>query len=507
MASEEEGSVGYRQKHMMNINFNEHNTINLSWIGGAASTLLSLPYFIRGLKEKPLAGVHSLNICIFDPHGLNPGLAYRVSNPGFCLNQPAGKDMDAFHEAGPGLPLSFLHWLNGSDYRANQNSDYTEHSFVPRRAFGDYLLYVRDWISDEISSLPYVHLHEIKQHVKSIETLIPKNGGAKYYNLLTEKGDLFRTHGYTLATGHSFQLKLDQPHNQYLAAYVDHDFEARLANLAKTTDAKRFIGSGASMTDIICALEHMGHQGQYIVISPHGNTGWRYNPDSPRPHNDAVNAYILPFLSSSDTFRNTTLAIRRLLNVSFEHGGIAPQYILGALLEHPQVISEPSLRKPLEAFYGNPHSSQRFDQINQLERIGRLEYKIDRVDRLQPQQGALEIIYRSGASETIRSPIIDCAVVRRGIPQSGLVPHLIGQKTLPVSTKNPQILEMNPVPFELVFAIGTLRNSHKNGIGTFRQDYQEAPSLLLNYLSLSCAHRARYAFTAFQTPLYHCTHT
>ena len=440
------------------------NPQRIAFIGGAASTIITLAYLVRDIKS----GLASpAELVIFDKHGLNEGPAYRHRNPGFILNQPCGEDMNPFAEGGDGLPRSFINWLNSDQNRQKTEKAYHAGDFVSRGLYGDYLLYVKDWVQQEIQGRNDVTLRVVNANIAHVA----KQQGQKTdaYTLTTEWGTTETAHGLVLATGHTYSPKIK--HERYLPVYAGTDFGNQLQSLSQTTDTKTIIGSGASMADVVCAFEQLGHQGNYAVISPYGNTRWPYNPLAVKPADERIQGYVEAFLDSRD--RRPTSEKLRSIVTTIQNAGFGPQYILAALLNNDQVKQDADLLKVTKAFYGNPLSPERFEKLAQLEKEGRLTTITDRVAEITPSADNKLVLRLETKSEQTAQHVIDCSVVNRGLTDTPrYLRDMIGAGVVQ-TTHNGQALPNSASDNGKIFAVGPITNAFKNGIGSFRDGYRD----------------------------------
>lgn len=449
------------------------NELKIGFIGAAASTIVTASYFVRDLKNDQAFKKTKIDAYIFDPEGFNTGPAYRFRSAASVLNQPAGQEMNPFHNGGPDLPPSFLEWL--------QNR-YGSASFPPRRDFGTYLLDLADRLPKAGDS-GNITVHEIKDAAVKIEET---STGARQHSFLLKTGrhGTVALDGFVLATGHTFSPRLD--HSHYLAAYVGKDYEQRLAATANDTNEKIVIGSGASMVDNVSALEYFGNQGSYRIVSPYGNTCWPYDPEAPKPPDGKAQSYAETFVDSPYSHRNPADSMRRVLKAA-AHDGVAPQYVLSAVLAHPDVQQNEDVLKTVKAFYGNPLSPERFALLSRLEQEGRLNYDIDRVNDIQPEGNNLRIDF-GNSSEISKGHVIDCAVVHRGIRNAQgeisnpLIAQLVDDHIISVSNKSPDAIDPLTDPKKLIFAVGPVTNAFKNGIETFAPVYRAVAAELTTRL-------------------------
>jgi hypothetical protein len=449
----------------------------IAFIGGAASTLATLAYLVRDLKDNGTeADLH-----VFDPQGLNEGPAYQVENPAFFLNQPAGEEMDPFHQGGPGLPPSFLHFLT-TRYPAET---YTAASFVPRALYGEYLRVIRDWIVGKVAATPQLKLIQHHSKVEELD-IVGRNatGTPTKFRLHQDTGESLAVDVIVNAQGHGYEPRLS--HQNYIPAYIGSQFESRLTALADTSTPESvvtFLGSGASMIDIVGALEQAGYRGQYRAISPYANCAWAYDPNAPVPTGPA--AAKLQQLVQHYIDAPTDSAFAPLLRSLVDQAAaanIGPQYVLGALLQKDAVKADPARLSVAKAFYGNPLSAARYAQVEALTRqttgkTPRLTFEQDRIERLGVLDDHTLSLERLGgtAVETLPGALIDCSVVQRGIRTSS---GQIAQPVLRQQIELGLIQDQNgALPIQSgtgfpVFAVGPVTNAQKNGIQTFCPGYK-----------------------------------
>lgn len=458
-------------------------TVKLAFIGGAASTLADLAYLVRDLKHDPALREKQVELTVFDPAGLNEGPAYRVNNPAFYLNQPAGKEMDPFHEGGPGLPQSFLAFLQETYPEKNYKAD----DFVARGLYGEYLRYVRDWIVAEAASSPNVTLNVVKEKIVDVDVAGTKSDGTpNLFRLIDDKGNGTVVDGFVNAQGHIYEPRLQNNPN-YIAAYDGLDFEARLTKLALTSTKDlviTFMGSGASMIDIVCALEQSGYKGTYRAISPYGNSCWPYNPHADKPTGAGetrLQELVGIFAASDNALKKPAQALRAIIDAAGREG-IAPHFVLGTALKNDLIKNDETLLRAVKAFYGNPLSPDRFALVEKLSSHGngtppRLQFETNRIGHLEAgRDGRVSIdLFDGAAFETLHGPLIDCTVVQRGIRySSGAIaqPVIAKQLELKLTGEVDGALAVSSPRGLPIWSNGPVTNAFKNGIETFCPSYK-----------------------------------
>lgn len=457
------------------------------FIGGAASTISTLAYLIqerRGQKNR------SIEALVFDPQGLNVGPGYNVTNPAFSLNQPSGQEMDPFHGGGEGLPKSFLEFLT----EKYPGQGITAASYDTRPHYGEYLSYVIDWVREEAPKVG-IFINEVPVLVDGITVAGYDNAGKPTeYALTDNQGNVHAVNGVTIATGHTIEPRIKEPHELYIGSYAGPNFEARLKALAEksTPDSViNFAGSGASSVDIIAALENYGYKGTYNVISPYGKTYWNNDPDAPKPSDPNLAKQLI------DTFvrdaRSNPLAA---FNRALKHGaryGVAPLHVIVAAFEHPTVKARDELLNLVKTFYGNPLSPERFGLMERLSQReagqpSRLQFEIGRADNPQPAgPHALTIdIFDGAATKVLHDPLVDCTITGRGTRRRDgsftqqIFADIDRQGLL---AENNGALEFTSSRGHSFSAVGVVTNAFKNGIESFRPGYKRVAAFVSSQAS------------------------
>jgi uncharacterized NAD(P)/FAD-binding protein YdhS len=209
------------------------------------------------------------------PRRFGRGVAYAPTDDCPLLNVPAGK-MSAL----PDDPEHFLRWARARE-KAWRNppwvDEVTAQSFLPRRAYGDYLRWVLD--TSERTAVPGVRLERRDGEAVG---LIP---GAGETLLKLAGGETLSAQKVVLALGNF------RPGDPWVAApsfyqsgrYYDDPWAPEgLAGLLQT-DACLLIGSGLTMVDWAITLSRAGYPGTLHVVSRRGLWPTAHRPYPPVP--------------------------------------------------------------------------------------------------------------------------------------------------------------------------------------------------------------------------------
>lgn len=244
------------------------NTLDVAIIGAGFSGTLVATHILNQSQKPVRVGLFER-----DPRHFARGVAYSSLMDCHLLNVPVG-NMSAF----PDDPGHFLRWAKvRQDYLIDP--PWVEHldarSFLPRRAYGDYLNSILD--EAEERSAPR---HTLKRCIGKVKALKIQ---ADTVHLELADESVFRAKLVVLALGnfppgnphptHSEWYQSPRYHrNPWLPGVLRHLLE---------TDSCLLVGSGLTMVDWVVTLHHAGYRGQIHVISRRGLWPLAHRPASP----------------------------------------------------------------------------------------------------------------------------------------------------------------------------------------------------------------------------------
>ena len=230
-----------------------------------------------------------LDVCLVGtPGNFGGGTAYGDARGEHLLNARAGQ-----LGATAGKPAGFARWLNLSEHARD--------AFLPRAAYGEYLL---DRLHE--AETTSTNLTTLEHEVIEIDRL-PGRG----YRVHLDDGSRFESDHVVLAVGAlpPQQLPGVGPRLSRDPRYVPSPWQAGELERIDRDARLLVVGTGLTMIDIVATLNRRGHRGPIIALSRHGLL--------PQAHTDvAADPVELPprllrTLHDSD-LRALTAAVRRL---------------------------------------------------------------------------------------------------------------------------------------------------------------------------------------------------
>lgn len=201
------------------------------------------------------------------------GLAYSTDQDCHLLNAPAA-NMSAF----PGDPEHFLRWARTREKSLLNAPWVTEVSggtFLPRRAYGDYLFELLD--KTERSAAAGVRLE--KKFVQAVD-LRP---GARSLTIGLRDGEQLKVQKAVLAVG-NFPPRdpaVGSPDFYQSSRYYGNPWRPEALHSVLKTESCLLIGSGLTMVDWSVALDKAGYMGAIHVISRRGLWPLAHSPATP----------------------------------------------------------------------------------------------------------------------------------------------------------------------------------------------------------------------------------
>lgn len=210
--------------------------------GGVAGSLAAIT--LAGLPQ-------TQSIAIFDRAGaFGRGLAYSAEANWHRINVPAYK-MGGLSDDDPD---GFAEWLSGTGWADNLR-DFSE-SFVPRRAYGDYIAAHLARVTDS---------GRASLHTVAVETIVPHGDG---YRLTTADGDRQLFDLVFLCLGNPPPSPF--PRIEISPRVVTDVWAPGALDPITANDRVLVIGTGATAVDVVIELTRRGIQQPIIMISRRG---------------------------------------------------------------------------------------------------------------------------------------------------------------------------------------------------------------------------------------------
>jgi uncharacterized NAD(P)/FAD-binding protein YdhS len=215
--------------------------------GGASGTLLAV-----NLLRNPSKNELEINL-VERRSRVGRGVAFGTDQATHLLNVPAGR-MGAF----PDDIGHFHKWLVDSGH------SYTDHDFVPRRLFGQYLRELFDAHTADLR--PGVRFNLIDDEAVDLSV----NGDSA--EVMLRSGEVLPSNKVVLAFGNF------APPNPYVAdlsftrsgRYFQDPWSREMYDALDKDDSIFIIGTGLSMVDVAIHLNQTGHRGKITAISTRG---------------------------------------------------------------------------------------------------------------------------------------------------------------------------------------------------------------------------------------------
>ncbi len=210
--------------------------------GGASGTLTAVDLLRNAAGPLKIFLVEKRNAC-------GKGVAYSTPDEAHLLNVPAGK-MGAF----PDDIGHFYKWLQ------KKGRDIDDHTFVPRRVFGQYLTELLE--TTKAAAAPGVELEVICDEAIDVENGV----------VTLASGRTIASDAVVLAFGNFLPPDPTAADNAYAGAdkYFRDQWSSRVYTDIKTTDDILIIGTGLSMVDLIMHFNAVGQKGTIYALSTRG---------------------------------------------------------------------------------------------------------------------------------------------------------------------------------------------------------------------------------------------
>lgn len=237
---------------------NTNEPLEIAIVGAGYSGTMVAAHLLRQARTP-------LTVRLFerDPSHFGRGIAYSTPMDCHLLNVPAG-NMSAF----PDEPDHFLRWAEARAARL-VNPPWVEsvgpQSFLPRRAYGDYLADTLD--AAEGAALPGVRLERRAEKVARLS--VEPDQAVK---LRLEGGQVFRAKRAVLAVGNfpPGNPRIADPGFYASRRYHRNPWLPRALEKILATESCLLIGSGLTMADWVVTLERSGYRGKIHVVSRRG---------------------------------------------------------------------------------------------------------------------------------------------------------------------------------------------------------------------------------------------
>lgn len=245
-----------RETHKVNV-LNALSSYHVVIIGAGFSGTLVATHLLSSAQSP-------LKLALIEQSGaqLSRGVAYSTAVDCHLLNVPAG-NMSAF----PDQPEHFLCWAQRHENRLVNPpwvTAVTAASFLPRRAYGDYLADVIDQAQQ--ATRPGVGL------TRRVEAVVGVSVDQAGVNLCLRGGDSIRAQRVVLALGnfHPGDPWVSDPSFYQTPRYYGDPWAGEALRAVAETDSCLLVGSGLTMVDWAIALAEADYRGTIHTVSRRG---------------------------------------------------------------------------------------------------------------------------------------------------------------------------------------------------------------------------------------------
>lgn len=218
-------------------------TASIAIVGGGISGTLTVLQIIKQSRCP-------VSVLWFDTQNkFCKGYAYNTYDDHHLLNVRAN-NMSIF----PDEPNHLVNWLS------KHNPQYSSKDFIPRKLFGEYVLYTYELLK---SSNPLVTINQIAEEVISIQKTNNEYEIKTHQNYLAKK--------IVLAFGNFLPAHPHSISQEFISSknYFQNAFNVKLTTEVQLHNNITIIGSGLTMIDVIVSLSRFGYKGIINIISPH----------------------------------------------------------------------------------------------------------------------------------------------------------------------------------------------------------------------------------------------
>ena len=267
-------------------------------VGAGCSGTLVAAHLLRQARQ-PLV-VHLVER---NPRQFARGVAYGTEADCHLLNVPAG-NMSAF----PGDPGHFLRWAKAHEASLLAGpcvGEVAAASFLPRRAYGDYLAWVLE--QAERAAAPAVRL------VRTLDEAVGLGIESEGVCLRLAGGETLRAGQAVLALGNfpPGNPPVADPSFYASARYHGNPWAPEVLAALLATESCLLVGSGLTMVDWAVTLNQAGYRGKIHVVSRRGFWPKAHRPGPP-------SAFAIEPRRQPAGVRGWLRAIRRHLRTSGE---------------------------------------------------------------------------------------------------------------------------------------------------------------------------------------------
>lgn len=262
-------------------------------IGGGASGALVLINMLKYFPDAPVT------VKWIEKSGeFGTGTAYATDKDYHLLNVPANV-MGLFHD----YTNDFFEWLLKKGYA------YSEHDYVPRKIYGDY---IKEHLFNFLKQQHSLQLELIQAEVVDIQIEYER------YTLLLKNNKTITTDTVILATGNFLPSHPKVKNMEYVnhPNYFRNPWANELNQSLKRTDDVLIIGTGLTMVDKILDFYHQIHKGKIYAISRNGYLPFTHNPCS---RHQKYPDYTEELLNAANT-RDMYAVIRKHIDTGIKSG-------------------------------------------------------------------------------------------------------------------------------------------------------------------------------------------
>lgn len=234
--------------------------------GGASGTLLLIHLLrIPGFKGKVTV--------VNNRYPLGKGIAYSTQEKEHLLNVRAGR-MSLFSDR----PDDFSEWIRSKEKYSKYHVPDLNEKFVPREAFGEYILERLDELTRSAGKSNQIEL--LEDEVTDLEQ------NATGYTVILGSGKKIEAENVVLATGNIPPQNIPGMNDLRDNRVQINPWDVLNSENLDSSKDVLILGSGLTMADTVLSLEKNNFNGRIHILSRHGKFPVTHPPSRPSSHPD-----------------------------------------------------------------------------------------------------------------------------------------------------------------------------------------------------------------------------
>jgi len=400
-------------------------------------------------------------ILINSKKNFNKGVAFDAFSEKHLLNVPTGK-MSAF----PDHPQHFLNWILEQEGFENMDSSMIEHSFLPRKTYGNYLTDI--WEKAKKNALQNnICLFVIESQVDDIDVK------EKQISLDIKNIGQINVDACVLANGNNVPGNLKIKNMEFYTSpnYFQNPWRPEAFEQLQNDSKVLILGSGLSMVDTVLSVSDQVNRGKIISVSPNG-----FNI-LPHRHNEIKYTKLTKQLKENMSLYDLIKLIR-LHTKSAQKLGVSAAPIIDSLRPYTQKLwisfsTKEQFHNRLRHLWNIARHKipiHTHDYIHKLINNGLLETKAGKIIDMREKQGAVQVEFFDKKENKIKTLLVDRVInctgpefdimkMENSFLKKGLLKGLITQDALKMGiTTQPetfQVIRSDGQPQNNLFTIGS----------------------------------------------------